>query len=79
MIPIKKLKKQTLAEFEKQSVEMEIAVQRKRINGELKGHYLKIPWCLDRGGYMAVRWNIKHNRFDRITFPAFGKLHNIKL
>jgi len=79
VIPIKKLKKQIVAEFKESAVPMEIAIQRKRIDGELIGHYLNIPWGLERGGLITVRWNIKRDRFDKILFAAFGKNHTIKL
>ena len=79
MIHFKRMKQQILAEFETVTVQIEIEVQTKRINNELDGHYLNIPWGLGRGGAVTIRWNIKRNCFDKITFKAFGKLHRIKL
>lgn len=79
MIPIKKLKKQIMAEFEKSAVIIELKVQSLRIANKIRGHYLKIPYGLEDGTIIAIRWNVSRGRFDKITFPAFGKLHNIKL
>ena len=79
MIPIKKLKYKLLQEFKAIAVELEIRTQTMRISNKLVGHHLNIPYWFSDGGTAIIRWNIKRNRFDKITFKAFGKLHRIKL
>lgn len=77
MIPIKKLKAKIVNDFHEQKEYLAgiVMVHAK----SAKGHYLNLPWRPEGYGAIELRWNIRKEQFDRITFHAFGKDHRIKL